>query len=339
MKDELKTYEKMVDINIIKEKVKGYVNTHIGKEYPIFDPIFREENGKYYLGYLVGDFVDVKNGDYRMKRPTKWLLVDIVTGDLVKVYDSKDVDYTDKDKFPLDKVFINNGNSALYDSSNYVLLSFFKWKKQVIKEMKEKFDKNINNELIDPLILKLDNETISPNNYVLANVESLLEDLHNEIMDKLGNKVSELYQDYYVHLIDSIRKEYIISGNINPTLLSSYVNLIKYLWPDFIDIINEFNNIEYFKDLNFENELRKLAQDKTEKVNKKDDIVARIDEKLKDINRELNLDEKTSIDDAISTLDKRIGELENEEKSTYTVNDMIDKIDNKISELESKENK
>lgn len=349
MKDELKDYEKMTNIDVIREKVDGYVKEHFGLETPIFDPIFREENGKYYLGYMVVDFVDEKKEDFRFKRPTKWLLVDIVTGDLVNCFDSNNHDYIDKDKFPFDLIFDNYGNSALFDSSNYVLTSFFDWKKQVIKEMKEKFSNN--NLFIDPKILRLENETISPNDFVLANVESILEDMHNEIMEKLGNKVGELYKDYYVYIIDLIRKHYVISGDINRTLLSSYMDLIKYLWPDFIDIINAFDNIDHFNDPNFENALKKLVQDKTEKINKKDDIVARIDEKLKevnpnydspklkDMNHELNLDEQTPVDKTIATLDKRIAELEGEEKTNYTVDDVIDKIDQKIAELDSEENK
>lgn len=148
--------------------------------------------------------------------------------------------------------------------------------------------------------------------------------MYNDIMERFGSKVQELYKDYYVYIIDLIRKYYVISGDINRTLLSSYV-VIKYLWPDFIDIINAFDNIDYFNNLTFENALKKLIQDKTEKIKKKDDIVLRIDEKLKevnldynfeklkDMNCELNLDEQTSVDETITTLDKRIAELESEE--------------------------
>lgn len=389
MKEEdLKKEYGLIPIDEIREKVLGYVKEHFKEEEtPIFDPIFREEDGKYYLGYMVAEFVDAKNDNYRMKRPTKWLLVDIVTGELVNAFDSKKYDYTDKDKFPFDLDFDNYGNSALFDSSNYVLSSYFDWKKKVIKDLNEKFSKNLDNMIIDPKVLRLDDETISPNDFVLANVESVLEDLHNEIMEKFGGKVQELYKDYTVYLISLIRKHYVISGDINRTLLSSYIDLIKYSWPDFIEIINAFDNIEHTKDMNFENALKNLVQTKKERIKENaevNDLISKIDseiekikekekngipvtkpkkndplvndlfdfvdkqtekvdeeekkKKLKEINKELNIDESTSVDDTIATLDKKIAELEDEEKTSYTVDELVAKIDDKIAEIKSKDN-
>lgn len=248
----------MTDINIIREKVEGYVKEYFKEEKPIFDPIFREENGKIYLGYMVVDFVDEKNNDYRFKRPTKWLIVDLVNGDLVNTFNSDEHDYTDKNKFPFELIFDNYGSSALFNASNYVLTSYTDWKKQVVKDMQSRFTKLS----FDPKVLKLGDEIISPNDFVLANVESLLEDINVEIMEKLGSKVEELYKDYYEHIIDSVRTSYLVNGNIDKTLLTNYINLIKYLWPDFIDIINAFNNIESLNDTTFENALRETIKAK-----------------------------------------------------------------------------
>lgn len=323
MEKELKDYEKLVNIHTIRDKVNGYVQEHFKEEKCLLDPIFREEDGKYYLCYAIIDFVDEKNNDLRIKRPTKWLLVDIVTGELFKIYDSKDYDYTDAKKLPLDRMFVNNGNtSALYDSSNFISMSYFKWKKQVIKELNEKFNQDGYNQL-DPKVLRLENETISPNTFVLANVEDILEELYDKITNNLGDKVQQMYEDYYVYIIDLIRKHYVISEVINPVLLSSYIDLLKYAWPDLIDLINAIDNIEHFNDLNFETKLRNLAKNK-ENDYKKDNVVFKIDEKLK----EINPDYKTNdLSDAKIDKDKK-----------YTLDDLIDRIDEKIIELETKEN-
>ena len=246
----------LVPIDVIGEKVAGYVKEYFKEDKILFDPIFREEKEKYYLGYMVVEFVDEKSGDYRYKRPTKWLLVDIVSGDLVGIYDSREYDYTDK--LSHDSIFANNSSSSLFDASNHVLTSFCTWKKQVIKELEKKF-KNSN---LNLKILKSDDELISPNSFVLANLEPILEEVNEKIMLSLGGKIHTLYREYYIDTIDDIRKQYIDKGDINKTLLANYIDLIKYLWPDTIDIINAFDNIEHPKNLDFENKLRQIAQDK-----------------------------------------------------------------------------
>lgn len=322
MKKKLKDYEKMVSISVINEKVNGYILEHFKEEKCLLDPIFRKEDGKYYLCYAVIDFVDEKDYDFRIKRPINWLLVDIVTGDLVNVYDSKDYDYTNEETLPLDKVFINNDNtSPLYDSSNYISISYFNWKKQVIKELNEKF--RTNNHL-DPTILKLEGEIISPNAFVLANVESILEDLYEKIIISLGDKVQKMHEDYYIYIIDLIRKHYMVSGEINKVLLSSYIDLLKYAWPCLIDIINAIDNIDHFNDLVFENKLRDVAKNKEENK-KKNDIVSKIDKKLKEIDPNFDVND--------------LSDMQIDNKKKHTIEDLINRIDERLEELETKENK
>lgn len=232
-----KIYE---SIDSIRKMVDGYVKDAFGEEKCLFDPIIREEDGQYYLGYMVVDFVDESKEDYRMKRPTKWILVDIISGRLHKVYDSKSFDYTTEYILPLDKIFNNSGSSGLFDSSNLVASSFLEWKSSVIKELENKFNKENN----DIKVLKSGDDLISPSKFVISNIDSLLEEMHEELTFKLGGKIGELNKEYYTYLLDSIRKEYLDKGIINKELLSNYIELLKYLWPDFKEIITAFNNLK-----------------------------------------------------------------------------------------------
>jgi hypothetical protein len=58
------------------------------------------------------------------------------------------------------------------------------------------------------------------------------------------------------------------------------------------------------------------------------------EEKLKEINRTINIDESTPVDETISELDKRIAKLENEEKTNYSADEIITKIDDEIKKIE-----
>jgi hypothetical protein len=228
----------MIKIKDLKDKADIYAKEFYGKDQTLFEPMFRKKDNNYFFGFLITELVNEEEKDYNIKRPTKWLLTDIITGDLVEINDSYTNDYTSKDLLPFDKVFKNEGSSKLYDYSNYILISYHEWKQNIIKELYNK-----NNVTDNTKVLRQENENISPEEFITANVETILDEAHHIIVDKLGNKVSELYLDYFEHLIDQIRIDYLENKKIDSELLIQYNDLLKYSWPDFIEVIDTFNNI------------------------------------------------------------------------------------------------
>lgn len=257
----------MLTIKEIKKKAAEYAKKYYGSNQILFDLMFRKEDDKYYFGFLIIDLVDEEHNDYRIKRPTKWMLVDILTGDLIKIYDSSIYDYSDKKTFPFELVFDNNGSSSLYDYSNYILSSYFDWKNKVIKELKNKVaDTCIENEseqiLSNEKILRVNSENVTLKEFILANAENVLEELHEIIIQKIGDKVQEANLDYHEYIIDLIRKQYKINKEVDTMLLISYVDLLKYSWPDLIDLINAFDNITTTKNLALEKALKSQTEKK-----------------------------------------------------------------------------
>lgn len=247
---ELKDEYGLVPMEAIKEKVDAYAKEHFYKDIDSLSPIFREEKGKYYFAYM---FIDINKPE---KRPTKWLLADIITGDIIEAYDSNEYDYADKRVYPIDSPLKTTYKSPIYDSFNYMNLSYFKWKKKIIEELEEKFGMK---KAIDINILKTDEEPISSNDFVLANIESLLNDISKDILFPFGDSITTMFNEYHDDVVYLIRKEYAKTGKIDKSLLTNYICLIKYSWPESIDLIDQINNIEYVHDEKFDEALKELT--------------------------------------------------------------------------------
>jgi len=125
----------MIPIEELIEKASGLAKIKYGEGTgSMFDPIFRKENDKYYIGFAISKFNDPENNDYKLKRPMNWMLVDILTGELVDFFDSNEKDYTTKEKLPFDMMITGEGNSVIYDYCNFVTSKYFSFKKKVITE-------------------------------------------------------------------------------------------------------------------------------------------------------------------------------------------------------------
>lgn len=226
----------MIDIRELREKVEAYAKDKIKDNTYLFDPIFRKEEDKYYLWYTVLQFIDEKNNNYDFKKPTHFIIVDFITGDIIKLIEDKEL---------FNEEIKNDGSSSLYDSTNYILTSYFEWKNKVLNEVEKRY--NFIDNAKDPKILLSKDSIISPNSFVLANAESILEELHLTLVEKIGNEVQKMYIDYYIYLIDTIRKEYLENNSINEISIINYINLLKYSWPSFSILIDKMSNINVWQ--------------------------------------------------------------------------------------------
>lgn len=76
--------------NFIREILRGVKTPHSTSQ-----PVVRFQDGKYYLASFVFFYTkaDIENG--AVDRPTMWAIADIETGEIVKVYETKEKDFSD----------------------------------------------------------------------------------------------------------------------------------------------------------------------------------------------------------------------------------------------------
>lgn len=226
----------MLKIKEIIQKAELYAVEKYGERVVLSDAIFRKEKGKYYLGFMIYDFVDEKNNDFRIKRPTKWMLLDILSGDLIDHYDANDYDYSNQDDLPFNLKVSSQGSPELYKYYNQVMKSFQGWKRQVLVELEQSEKEN------NFKSLKVDEDFISPRDYIISNIEPYLLEMFDKLKG-LGDVVQQAFEESYNYVIEEVRNHYRETNEINQEKLKNYLELIKYLWNDQIEFINAFDNV------------------------------------------------------------------------------------------------
>jgi len=170
-------------------------------------------------------------------------------------------------------------------------------------------------------VLKIDDKFLSPRDYVIDNVDAVLEQAKDLIREKISNVVEQGYKDNYNYLIEEIRRTYEQTNEIDIDLNSRYIELLKYLWPDYIEIINNFDNTSE----NNNEELDKSIRDAIER---------------KELERVAKQLDKEKMDNLIDKIDQRIAELDAQEKSGEAVQktgkdvSVIDDLKNYLDEAE-----
>ena len=213
-------------------KIQNIADGKYGYNQTLFDPMFREYNGKYYLGVLVINLTD----EDKIMRPTKWLLFNIETFDLAFEFDSKENDYTDTETFPFDRKFDNYGNSSFYSYVNFFLKSFNDWKKNAINEFNI-----IEND--DEKVLKIGKNIFTIKEFVTDNIEEVLGEMNKELAIKLSEPAETANENYLAYLLDDIITEYTLTKKINKKSNQKYIDVLKYSYPDLEELIDRFNNI------------------------------------------------------------------------------------------------
>lgn len=95
--------------SIIQREVLGGKKTPHSTSYPVI----YNENNKYYLAVFIFFYTreDIEAGE--IKRPSKWAIADIETGEIIKEYETKEKDFSEA---PYD-VKYNVRSEAQYDTS------------------------------------------------------------------------------------------------------------------------------------------------------------------------------------------------------------------------------
>ncbi len=252
----------MKNFNELRDLAQKYINEKKEKEIILYDPIFRIENNKLCLMYALVEFYDEKNLDVRFKRPTEWFLEDIKTGEILSYYNVKEYDFANEEILPMDSLFQNTGKSIVYDYNNFVVQSFQKWQENVKKELEIKIN-NTEYKLDREKVMQVNDELISPRDYMLANLEDSLEKMYDILFYDLGDAIRDAYSLHYSNLFESIRKRYLEENIIDKDLIKKYLNLIKYLWPETYELINKMTNIEGVIDEEFDEKINEMLTKKS----------------------------------------------------------------------------
>lgn len=267
----------MILVDELNNKADNYVKDKLGEEKALLGPIFRKEANQFYVGYAVIDFKDTYETFFR---PTKWLILDMKTGELINFYECKDYDYTDDNNFTFNLEFENGGNSPLFDLGNYINTSFNSWKNQTLHIIDKKNEPDLK-------VLKIENELYSPKEYITNIVTSFFDNIKQTIDTEIFDVIGFSHTKYINETIDNIREEYIKNNKMDMALLTKYYKLLKYSWPDFIDIINHFDNILTSKNEKTDKLLKDYINKKKEKVDYNiDDLISKIDGRIAELEKD-----------------------------------------------------
>lgn len=302
----------MKTFNEIKTIASSYVKDKVNDRALISEPLLRVENNKLCLGYFFVEFNDEQKKDYRVKRPTKWLTQDMISGIIIDVFDCREKDFSSSEILPYNKLYSNDGASILYDEVNYISESFQKWYRNITHELSNETSFKLNL-LYDKKILKLSDEIVSPRDYVLTNMKSVFNEMNEVLFSKLGNTLTRYFDDYQESLFNQIRS----SSVVDFELIKQYYNCIKYLYPELIDIINAFNNIDGTIDKNYDENLRQIIEQKNKEA--EEELLDKIDNEMKKIDKNYApikrvkasfSDEKRDVSDLIALIDKKLQEID-----------------------------
>ena len=302
----------MKTFNEIKTIASSYVKDKVNDMALISEPLLRVENNKLCLGYFFVEFNDEQKKDYRIKRPTKWLTQDMISGIIIDVFDCREKDFSSSEILPYNKLYSNDGASILYDEVNYISKSFQKWYRNITHELSNETSFKLNL-LYDKKVLKLSDEIVSPRDYVLTNMKSVFNEMNEVLFSKLGNTITRYFDDYQESLFNQIRS----SSVVDFELIKQYYNCIKYLYPELIDIINAFNNIDGTLDRNYDENLRQIIEQKNKEA--EEELLDKIDNEMKKIDKNYTpikrvkasfSGEKRDVSDLIALIDKKLQEID-----------------------------
>lgn len=247
-----------------------YSKENINKNCIIFEPLFRTENNMLYLSYMISDYNN--NNEKEIIRPTHYILQNLYTGKIEKVYNCEEHDFTDQNTIPNNKIYNNSGSTVLYDIKNYIMKSLNNWKKQIKEEINNKFKKDLYNEKI----LLFNSKNISSKEYINENIDEIIKGIENDLYKHFEKDINNGIENYKNYLFNSIKTKY-QNNIVDKKNIKIYTNLIKFLYPDFIELINIFTNIDNLIDTEYDIKLQNSIITINDLLNKIDKKIAELE--------------------------------------------------------------
>lgn len=106
----------MLTINEINKKARKYIFSDIKIPNGISNPVLHSEDGKMYIAYFGYTYSKQNMVENRYNRPTRWILIDIETGELVKLFDCTEKDFSVQ---MFDKLYSLNDSKVKKGTEDY----------------------------------------------------------------------------------------------------------------------------------------------------------------------------------------------------------------------------
>lgn len=106
----------MQTINEINKKAKKYIFGDIKIPNGISNPVLHSEDGKMYIAYFGYTYSKQNIVENRYSRPIRWILIDIETGELKKIFDCPEKDFS---KQASDKLYSLNDPNVKKGTEDY----------------------------------------------------------------------------------------------------------------------------------------------------------------------------------------------------------------------------
>lgn len=106
----------MLTINEINKKAKKLIFSNIKVPNGISNPVLHKYEGKLYIAYFGYIFNKQNMVENSYNRPVRWILVDIETGELVKLFDCTETDFS---KQPFNKLYSLNDPNIKKATEDY----------------------------------------------------------------------------------------------------------------------------------------------------------------------------------------------------------------------------
>lgn len=209
----------------------------LGEAYAPLYPMFRLVNEKLYVGIMLSSLDEnVWDANERIK-PGYWMLIDPESLKVVEFNKTNEKD------FVVGKLIQKNNENKQKEISKYIVNKTLQYKNYLKEDIKNDKLLLVQQKVSDMLnnVVKVNDEEIDINDYLIANIESDIDKKVNELVDLLVQTKYGTITFYYDILFDSVTQEYINHESINKDKMKLCIEIMNNYYDGVIGIDNFFN--------------------------------------------------------------------------------------------------
>ena len=113
-------------------------------------------------------------------------------------------------------------------------------------------------------VLKIEDSIITPQDYILANIEDGFAKMMDILRNEIGGSINEAFEEYARSLLENIRQTYVSLKKIDIDLIKEYMNYLKYAWPESWNLFNQCTNIKETIDSTYDEFIQDLLHKREE---------------------------------------------------------------------------
>lgn len=209
----------------------------LGEAYAPLYPMFRLVNEKLYVGIMLSSLDEnVWDANERIK-PGYWMLIDPESLKVVEFNKTNEKD------FVVGKLIQKNNENKQKEISKYIVNKTLQYKNYLKEDIKNDKLLLVQQKVSDMLnnVVKVNDEEIDINDYLIANIESDIDKKVDELVDLLVQTKYGTITFYYDILFDSVTQEYINHESINKDKMKLCIEIMNNYYDGVIGIDNFFN--------------------------------------------------------------------------------------------------